>query len=555
MLSRLIANGLLQAAAAIGLAALVQRVVDHYILNAPLTGSPADAWSLSGHVAAALAVVALGALLRWRERVDREVLAQTYVHHLRKAMYSKLARTPTMELDRRRHGGILLRFLGDLTAISQWVSLGFAKLGVAAVTITVTFAVLAARDAQLVLLVGAVLAGGALLVLLLGRSMDAAVSLTRRRRTYLANNIAEKMLGLSAVQAFGRRRHERKRLHRQSGKLRAALIVRARSIGAINAIAEATGTLAMLAALLLGVTAVESGASTPGSVVALMAVIGLLAAPIRDLGKVYEYWRRGRISQEKIESFLAAGGPNIDPAFSRVRPGPGRLQLIDIALSSTLPPFNAVAPAGSRIVLEGGAGCGKSKLLRVAAGLLSAEDGEVLLDGQSLATLRRDSLSRAVGMVSPDLPLVRGTIDDNVRFARPSASEKSVARVCALCGLDALAAALPEGLATRVSEGGRNLSAGQRQRVALARALLPRPRLLLLDDVDVGLDPAMRETLLRVMAAFKGTILLVTRDAVLRASADACWYVETGHVRKIRLREPARTDAVGTERKLARRRI
>ena len=133
-------------------------------------------------------------------------------------------------------------------------------------------------------------------------------------------------------------------------------------------------------------------------------------------------------------------------------------------------------------------------------------------------------------MVSPDLPLLRGTIDRNLRYRCPDAPQAEIERVKALCGLDTLLEELPEGAATRLAEGGANLSPGQRQRIALARAIVGQPRLLLLDEAESNLDPQSALALDRVLSGYRGTVLMVTHRPDRLATADRIWHLEDGRL-------------------------
>ena len=254
VLARLLVNGLGQALCAIGLAWLIRTVVDHVLLG----GAHPELGRLLTEVGGGVALVSVLALLRRRERIDREILAQTHAHRLRRALYARLNATAAADLVGMRRGGILLRFLGDLSAITQWVGMGLARLGVASLTIVITLAALATSSPLMVLAVSVVLLTGTAATFAMGRWMDGTVDRARQRRAIVANNITEKLSALLVVRAFGQGAREEKRLLKQSRGLRSALIDRARAIGAINAVAEATGTLATLSALLVGILAVSS---------------------------------------------------------------------------------------------------------------------------------------------------------------------------------------------------------------------------------------------------------------------------------------------------------
>lgn len=519
--ARLVGNGLVQAGAAVAFAWAVRHAFD--------AGAPGGATLPA--LAAALGAVAVIALLRRQEHVDAEVLAQSYAHRLRRAMYARLYAGGPFALQRLSRGAVLLRFLGDLTAITQWIGQGFARLLVAGVTAGAALAALAMLQWQLALAVAAVIATGAAATLALGGRFDAAVRRARERRTYLASNVAEKVASIAVVQAFGQAEREQERLRRQSRRLREALVARSRPAGTMTAIAEATAALAVLAALGGGAFAAASGAATPGTVLAFTAIAGLLAAPLRDLGRAYELWVRAGISREKLTAFLAGADRAARSRRATLAAGPGALALQGLRWGEVLRAADAQAPPRARIAVAGPAGAGKSALLYLVAGLLDPDAGRIEVDGQDTATVRPEGLRAAIGLVSPDLPLLRGTVDDNLRYGAPDAAPGALARLEALCEVEPLLAQLPEGRATRVTEGGRNLSLGQRQRIALVRALLGEPRLLLLDDVDLALDAGMKRVLLRVLDRYHGTVLMVTRDADLLARATAVWELGAGGLR------------------------
>ncbi|GAA3765071.1 ATP-binding cassette domain-containing protein [Salinactinospora qingdaonensis] len=146
-----------------------------------------------------------------------------------------------------------------------------------------------------------------------------------------------------------------------------------------------------------------------------------------------------------------------------------------------------------------------------------------------MAAPRTASVRAAIGVVGPHLPLLRGTIADNVRYAAPEADGRRLHRASLDSGLDSLLAQLPLGLQTPVRENGAGLSAGQRQRAA--RALLPRLRLLPLDEADTNLDPAATEAMDRVIAHFTGTVIVAPHRPQRVESADVVWRLSHGVLR------------------------
>jgi len=157
------------------------------------------------------------------------------------------------------------------------------------------------------------------------------------------------------------------------------------------------------------------------------------------------------------------------------------------------------------------------------------DQGRVLIDDQNVAICSIESLRANIGMVGPDLPLLRGSIERNLKYRFPKASPDQVHEVSRLCGLDEMVAGLADGLRTRVSDGGRNLSAGQRGRLALARALLGKPPILLLDEADANLDGESEELIRRVLQSYTGTVLMVSHRQPGISQIDQVWHLGANH--------------------------
>jgi len=525
----LVLNGVAQAASAIGAALIVQAVFDRVVAGGP----PGSLRALAPLGAGLVGVAIVVGLLRSRERADAERLGQSYVHALRTVMYKRLSDLAPRALQNRSQGAVMLRFVGDLTAIARWVSLGLSRAIVGGTFVVGALGALAFVSPALAAGVAVVLLIGTAGALVSARSLQRHSREARRRRARLASNVSEKVGAIGVVQVFGQTGQERRRLRSQSRKLRFAMIDRARSVGHQRGIAESTAMLATAAVLMVGAAEVGGGRITPGTVVAAMTIVGLLAGPLRDLGRVNEYWHNSRISMEKVRSFLAT--PNLlqDTAGApKLEPGPGRMELAGVHVEGSLAGISAVAEPGTLVAVVGPNGAGKSTLLTLAARLMDPDHGTVLLDGQNLAEHEVSSVRAAISMVGADFPLLRGTVGENLRYRWPEAPQEELERVAELCSIDDLVAELPEGLETRIVEGGRNLSAGQRQRLSVARALVGDPAVLLLDEADANLDDEARELMDRIVQTHRGrkTVLVVSHRPAVLEWADAIWHLDGGRL-------------------------
>ncbi|MDJ0951998.1 MAG: ABC transporter ATP-binding protein [Alphaproteobacteria bacterium] len=521
----LVLCGLGQAAAVAAVALLVRRVFDG-LRDQTFALSPQDiALILGGFAAAAAALL----VLRVVERGVAEALGQSYVASLRVRLFRHTVDLPIRQLKARRRGHLMLRFVGDLNAVRLWVSHGFARIVIAAVTGPAAVGALLLINDRLALAAAAVFLVMTLAIVLAARPLTERHRQVRRRRAQLAGNLGEKLTEAPVVRAFGREEKEIRRLRRQSGRLLVASVSVAHASALVRNLPEAAGTVALALVIMLGFLEIQRGTATPGAVVATLTVLGLLTGPFRDLARVFDYHRAYSVARGKILTYLA------QPTLQAPRkvgfdlpPGPGVVRFAGVSVEGAIRDLDAEAAPGAVTALVGANGAGKSTLLQLAMGLVQPDKGQVTIDGQDIAATAPSALSRAVGAVSPDLPLLRGTIDWNLRYRWPDAPAEEIDRVVELCGLAPMLASLPQSLETRLTEGGRNLSGGMRQRICLARALVGRPRLLLLDEADAELDRPGRAMLDRLLARGAYTVLLVTHDPARARAANEVWLLDGG---------------------------
>ncbi len=527
MFVRLIANGLAQAGLAIGTAWLVREIFDGFLtVDHPVIDTYV-VWLIIGVVTTAASI----SWLRMMERIDAERMGQHYTAEIRILLYDCLSFLTPRTLQKRSRGGVSLRFVGDMTSLRRWVSMGLARITVAGVSTVSALLMLSIINWQLSLTVTLSLLLGTWFTYLFGKRMRAAALESRRRLSNLAANVNEKVTSIAVVQVFGQVDREREHIVRQGKYLQDSMVARAKVAGQILGATEFSVAITSATTLLAGVFAVAAGTASVGAVIAAISIVGILLPPLRDLGRIQEYWHGASIARERIKEFIDS--PSLittTPNAPDLVVGAGRLEFDSVSVTGGLHQLSGTVEPGTVVAIVGPNGAGKSTLLLLAARLIDPQEGKVMLDGQNLAEHNLDSVRRAIGMVGHDLPLLRGTIERNLRYRWRKAPNKEVARVRKLCGINELLAQFPEGEKTRVTEGGLNLSVGQRQRIALARALLGNPALLLLDEADANLDKQAGKVIDRILAKHKSTVLMVTHQLNHIMAADVIWFLEAGQL-------------------------
>lgn len=508
LVAQLVANGLLQAGAALGGA----RALHAALAEAGPSATTLGALAASGALLLGLRVHAAGVAER---------LGQDYVTRVRLRIFEAVAARPARAAPSRA-GVTLSRVITDLGSLRRWVSAGIARSLVAAVTLAGALATLALTRPAASLALGAIALGSALLAAVLAPPLRAAVREARRRRGRLANNLGEKLLASRTVRQLGRTEHELARVRTQSGWLRDALVRRARLAEALAALPDFATPVALAAWLAL------RGTAHPGELAAGALVLGVLGGALRDLARALEYRLAFEEGRRRIAELLDA--PRLsERRRAKALPGSGpvALELVAAAIPGALPATSLEVKPGEHVGVTGPAGAGKSTLLALAARLLDPATGEVRLDGVPLRALALDAVHDAVQLVSPDLPLLRGSVAENVSYGAEEDDADWLESVAAACGITD-DAALADGLATRVEERGENLSASLRARIALARAIAMRPRLLLVDDPAFASDLAARTALQRALALHPVTALVVDVGAPESGVFDRVLHIGDG---------------------------
>jgi ABC-type multidrug transport system fused ATPase/permease subunit len=536
---RLIINGVLQAAMIVGSMLLVRHAFN--VLLNPAFDDPevnlfemTEVATIGLFAAGLLGCTGFAALLRLFEQVDAERLGQDYVHRVRMTLYDQMSKFAPRALGKRSSGTAMLRFVGDLSALRRWVSLGLARIVVSIIVAVLALGFLAYLDPYLAIISLVILMLGLSGNLMLGPRMHQAISESRRLRGRLASNINEKIRAFSVIQVFNQIGRERKKYRRQSTQLRDAMISKAWAAGLMRIVTEGSTAASMGLVLSLGAFEVFRGMTSSGNVVAAMAVVGFISNAFRDLGRVHEHLQNYRVSRRKIVEFLRTRtmrGRSADLPELVIRNG--TVSFDKVSLAGGVEEFTATAPGSARVAILGPNGAGKSTLLQIVARLIDPDSGRVLIDGQDLGQCNLASVRSRIGIVSPDLPLLRGSVRYNLSYRWPSATASELSRVKELCGLEELFETLPGGEEYRLQESGQNLSLGQRHRLALARAILGDPALLIVDEVDANLDPHVEAVFDRVLDNFPGTVLMVTRSASRLKRADYIWHLDEGRLASI----------------------
>ena len=491
---------------------VVRRILDVAIPNAQADGNRAPIWWLAAiAVVAALADAVLQIVQRWcSARVGEGLIAD-----LRRSLYAKVQRLPIAFFTRTPTGTITSRLNNDVVGAQSAVTSTLGSVVSNVIVLVTTLATMLLLEWRLTLLALIVLPIFIIPARRVGRRLQTIARDQMTHNAAMNTQMTERfnVSGAALVKLFGSLDRENEKFGGQANAVRDAG-VRAAMLGRVFFVAlglvAALGTAAIYG---IGAQLVVSGDITPGTLVALAALVTRVYQPLTGLTNARVDLMTSMVSFERVFEVLDAAEPITDKpsAVDLVDPA-GRVEFDDVTFRyppasessiasmetqaipgadpdrDVLSGLSIVLEPGETVALVGASGAGKSTLSSLIPRLYDVTSGAVRIDGHDVRDLTLTSLRRAIGVVSQDPHLFHESIGDNLRYADPEASDARIVEACRAARIHDTIAALPDGYDTVVGERGYRLSGGEKQRLAIARLLLKNPAVMILDEATSHLD-------------------------------------------------------------------
>ena len=466
-------------------------------------------------------------------------VGMSFGRDLRGAIFDRVLAFSAREVNRFGAPSLITRTTNDVQQVQMLVLMSATMLLSAPITM-VGGVVMALREdvglSWLVAVAMPVLAGAVALVVLRMRPLFRVM---QERIDAVNRVLREQITGIRVVRAFVREPYESERFARANGDLRDVAITVGRLQASLFPIVMLILNVSSVAVLWFGAMRVASGEMQIGSLTAFLAYLVQILFSVMMATFLLMIAPRAAVSADRIGEVLDTESSVVLPAKPvTALPGRATVEFEDAeftypgAESPVICHINLTARPGQTTAIIGSTGAGKSTLISLIPRLVDATRGTVRVDGVDVREIDPDLLWSRIGLVPQKPFLFSGTVASNLRYGNPDASDDELWHALRVAQAEDFVRAMPGELEAAISQGGSNVSGGQRQRLSIARALVKRPEIYVFDDsfsaLDVTTDARLRAAL-KAETADAAVILVGQRVATI-ADADQIVVLEHGQV-------------------------
>ena len=361
--------------------------------------------------------------------------------------------------------------------------------------------------------------------------------LMQERLDNISGVLRGQIVGMRVVRAFVREPVETERFNRVNQDLTETSLKAGRLMALMFPTMMFSMNASSIAVIWFGGHRIDGGDMSLGSLVAFITYLALIMSAVMMATMVATMAPRAAVSAERVQQVLdtfSSVTPPVVPVTDVAERG--RLELRDVgfrypgAEHAVLQHISFTSLPGQTTAIIGSTGSGKTSLINLAARLIDVTSGTVLFDGVDIRDLDPEILSQRIGIVPQKPYLFSGTVASNLRYGKPDATDDELWTALTIAQAAEFVRAMPGGLAAEISQGGVNVSGGQRQRLAMARALVRKPEIYLFDDsfsaLDLATDARLRAAL--VPYARDATVIIVAQRFSTIMSADQILVLEDG---------------------------
>ncbi len=480
----------------------------------------------------------LSALMSWLQNFITADVAQNTVKELRKDLFAKLQTLSVNFFDTRTHGEIMSRLTNDVETVNNTLMQSAVSIFSSLIMVIGAFVMMLVLSPLLTFI--------SLITIPLGMSITWKIAgktrklfVTQQKELGELNGFIEEIVsGQRVVKAFSREKKTIEEFGEINNRLRDAGIKAQIYSGVVPPLMNVINRLSFALVAGAGGWLVIKGAITIGVIASFINYSKHFARPINQIANQFNMIQAALAGAERVFEIMDEVPEIIDePGSIIVEDIKGQVIFDDVYFEykkdvPVLKNVNIEASPGQTIALVGPTGAGKTTIVNLLMRFYDVNDGCIMIDGIDIRELKLDYLRSSLGMVLQDTYLFSDTVRENIRYGRLEASDEEVEEAARLANAHSFIHRLPDGYDTIVTEGGSNLSQGQRQLLTIARAILADPEILILDEatssVDTMTEMKIQEAMLSLMKG-RTSFVIAHRLSTIR-EADKIIVINNGEI-------------------------
>ena len=465
-------------------------------------------------------------------------ISQDTVYNMRKDLFRKISYLPISYVDTHAHGDIMSRMTNDVDNISQTLSSSITSLISAVLTLIGAFAMLVKYDWRMALVSLITIPLTVLVSMVLSKLMRKYFIARQVLLGQLNTQVEEMVTGYKTVMAYGKEADACRDFAEISEEFRKCSIKANVWGGIMGPAMNIINNLNYLIVAAFGAYFTVTGAISVGDVQAILQYSRQLSQPINQISNQYANILTAIAGAERVFNILDTpdevdeGKTELDiPNMS------GNVDFSHINFSyvkgkQVIKDFNLEVKQGQKIALVGATGSGKTTIVNLLTRFYDIDSGKITIDGVDINDIPKKELRSAIAIVLQDTVLFHDTIGNNIKYGRLDATDDEVKAAAETAEAREFIERLPEGYNTVLSEGGSNLSQGQRQLLSIARAVLADPKILILDEATSSVDTRTEMHIQQAMVALmknRTSLIIAHRLSTIR-DADMIIVMKDGQV-------------------------
>ena len=486
-------------------------------------------------------LIALGAVAQFFTGTCNNRLTYCTVRDIRNDAFRHLQRLPISYLDSHASGDVVSRVITDVDQFADGLLMGFTQLFTGILTILGTLGFMYSVNWIIATAVVVITPLSLVAASFIAKNTYKMFSLQTKIRGEQTSLIDEMLTQQKVVRAFGMEQPVQTHFDEINGRLRGASL---RAVFFSSLTNPSTRFVNSLVYACVGVAGALTSIATGGvglsigSLSAFLSYANQYTKPFNEISGVVTELQGALACAQRVFELIDAPEETPDsPSAKKLEPVTGSVEIQDVSFSYVpekplIRHFDLKVAPGQRVAIVGPTGCGKTTLINLLMRFYDVNDGKIVLSGQSIEDVTRESLRESFGMVLQDTWLKTGTVRDNIRMGREDATEEEIVAAAKAVHAHGFIQRLPNGYDTVLTEDGGSLSQGEKQLLCITRVMLSIPPMLILDEATSSIDTRTEQ---RIQRAFEKlmhgrTSFIVAHRLSTIQNADVILVMNAGNV-------------------------